>query len=310
MIAALGSRALQAVFVAIVVGIVSFAMMQALPGDAAYRIAAGRYGYDMMDSAAADAVRAELGLDRPVLVQLGSWLVSLAQFDLGNSLVSGNPIVDEVGHQLGYSLLLAGSALIVSLLIAIPVGVMAGLHPGGLIDRVSLGLSILLRAIPAFALGVMLILLLAITWKLLPVAGYRGPQHLILPSLTLGLGLAAVSSRVVRDAVVDAMESEWRHFARIKGLSAQATLWGHVLRNVALPVIAYVGVQLAYLIEGVVIVESVFALPGIGHALVHAIFGRDIPMVQGTALALGLLYVALNLGIDLACRVIDPRARA
>jgi len=156
---------------------------------------------------------------------------------------------------------------------------------------------------------VILILLLAITWKLLPVAGYRGPQHLILPSLTLGLGLAAVSSRVVRDAVVDAMESEWRHFARVKGLSAKVTLRAHVLRNVALPVVAYVGVQLAYLIEGVVIVESVFALPGIGHALVHAIFGRDIPMVQGTALALGLLYVALNLGIDLICRIIDPRVR-
>jgi peptide/nickel transport system permease protein len=119
LLAALGSRALQAVFVAIVVGIVSFAMMQALPGDAAYRIAAGRYGYDMMDAAAAEAVRAELGLDRPLLVQLGSWLVSLAQFDLGSSLVSGNPIVEEVGHQLGYSLLLAGCALAVSLLIAV-----------------------------------------------------------------------------------------------------------------------------------------------------------------------------------------------
>jgi len=120
-------------------------MMQALPGDAAYRIAAGRYGYDMMDAAAAEVVRAELGLDRPIIAQLGSWLFSLAQFDLGSSLVNGNPIVEEVGHQLGYSLLLAGCALVVSLVIAIPVGVTAGLNPGGIIDRLSLGLSILLR---------------------------------------------------------------------------------------------------------------------------------------------------------------------
>ena len=308
--AALASRALQAVFVAVVVGIISFAMMQALPGDAAYRIAAGRYGYDMMDAAAAEAVRVELGLDQPMLVQLGNWLLSLIQFDLGRSLVSGAPVSEEIAHQLGFSLTLAGCSVLVSLLVALPLGVLAGLNPGGMVDRVSLGMSMLLRAIPAFALGVVLILILAVTWKLLPVAGYRGPQHLILPSITLGLGLAAVSSRVVRDAVVDAMGAEWRHFARTKGLSSQATLWRHVLRNVALPVIAYVGVQLAYLIEGVVIVESVFALPGIGHALVHAIFSRDIAMVQGTALALGLLYVALNLTIDLMCHAVDPRTRA
>lgn len=307
---ALAARAVQAVLVAVVVGIASFAMMQALPGDAAYRIAAGRYGYDMMDSAAAEAVRAELGLDRPVVYQLWNWLVSLARFDLGRSAVSGEPVIEEIAHQLGHSLTLAGCAVLVSLLIAIPVGIAAGLKPGGAVDRASLGLSIFLRAIPAFALGAVLILVFAVTLKLFPVAGFRGPEHLILPSLTLGLGLAAVSSRVVRDAVADAMEAEWRQFARVKGLSARATLSRHVLRNVALPVIAYVGVQLAYLIEGVVIVESVFAWPGIGHALVHAIFGRDIPMVQGTALTLGLLYVVLNLAIDLACRAIDPRSRS
>jgi len=114
---------------------------------------------------------------------------------------------------------------------------------------------------------------------------------------------------VVRDAVADAMTAEWRLFSRTKGLSARLTMLRHVLRNAALPVVAYVGVQLAYLIEGVVIVEAVFAWPGIGHALVHAIFSRDIPMVQGTALTLGLLYVVLNLCIDLACCGIDPRTR-
>lgn len=307
---ALAARATQAVLVAVVVGIVSFSMMQALPGDSAYRIAAGRYGYDMMDAASADVVRTELGLDQPKSLQLLIWLGSLAELDLGKSAVTGNPVADELKVQLGHSLLLAGAGVIVSLLIAVPVGVAAGLRPGGLLDRISLGASIVLRAVPAFALGVLLMLALAVHGKLLPVAGFQSPVHLILPALTLGLGLAAVSSRVVRDAVHEAMTTEWRLFSRTKGLSSGQTLRRHVLRNAALPVVAYVGVQLAYLIEGVVIVESVFSWPGIGHSLVHAIFGRDVTMVQGTALTLGLLYVVLNLVVDLCCHGIDPRRRA
>jgi peptide/nickel transport system permease protein len=299
----------QAVVVAVVVGIISFAMMQALPGDSAYRIAAGRYGYDMMDAASADQVRAELGLDKPMSAQLVSWLGSLAQFDLGKSAVSGSSVIEELKILLSHSLLLAAAGLLASLLIAIPVGIMAGLRPGGWFDRVSLGVSIFFRAIPAFAIGVLLILGFAVHTKLFPVAGFKGPEHLVLPALTLGLGLAAVSSRVIRDAVSEAMSAEWRLFSRTKGLSSKLTLSRHVLRNAALPVVAYVGVQLAYLIEGVVIIETVFAWPGIGHALVHAIFGRDVPMVQGTALALGLLYVLLNLIIDLSCHWIDPRRR-
>lgn len=306
---ALAGRAIQAVVVAVVVGIVSFAMMQALPGDSAYRIAAGRYGYDMMDAASADQVRTELGLDQPKPMQLMSWLGSLAQFDLGKSVVTGTPVIEALKVQLGHSLLLAGTGVLLSLLIAISVGVIAGLRPGGWFDRASLAVSIVLRAIPAFAIGILLILAFAVHNKLFPVAGFKGPEHLVLPSLTLALGLAAVSSRVVSDAVREAMTAEWRLFSRTKGLSSQLTLWRHVLRNAALPVVAYVGVQLAYLIEGVVIVESVFAWPGIGHALVHAIFGRDVPIVQGTALTLGLLYVCLNLTIDLSCHWIDPRRR-
>lgn len=309
-LAALATRGLQAVIVAVIVGVVSFAMMQALPGDAAYRIAAGRYGYDIMDAAAAEAVRIELGLDRPALVQLWAWLTTLAQFDLGISAVYGTPVADEIATQLGYSMLLAAGAVVASLLIALPLGIASGLNPGGGLDRATLGVSIFLRAIPAFALGVVLVLIFAVQLKLFPVAGFKSFANLVLPSLTLGLGLASVSNRVVRDAVADAMNADWRLFARTKGLSARMTLWRHVLRNAALPVVTYVGVQLAYLIEGVVIVETVFAWPGIGHALVHAIFGRDIAMVQGTALVLGLTYVALNLIVDLACRGIDPRERS
>lgn len=304
------ARAVQAGLVALIVGVVSFAMIHALPGDAAFRIAAGRYGYDLMDAAAAEAVRRELGLDRPLVVQLGDWLAALASFDLGRSLVTGGPVAEGIAHQLGHSLTLALTAVALSIVIALPIGVAAGLRPGGWVDRASLAVSIGLKAVPAFALGIVLILLLAVRAAWLPVAGHGTPAHLVLPALTLALGLAAVSSRVVRDAVAEAVDSDWFRFARTKGLSRRAALLRHALPNATVPVVAYIGVQLAYLVEGVVIVEAVFAWPGIGHALVHAIFERDVPMVQGTALTLGLLYVALNLAVDLLCRAADPRVRA
>jgi len=301
------SRLAQAVTVALVVAVASFAMMQALPGDAAYRIAAARYGYDVMDAAAAEVVRAELGLDRPVAVQLFSWVADLATFDLGRSLVTGQPVWHELAGQLGASLALAFAAVFTSILIAIPVGVLTGLNAGGRFDRMLLAISVTLRAIPAFALGVVLMLFLAVEVKLLPVAGYGEAKHFVLPSLALALGLAAVSNRVIRDAVVNAINSQWHAFSRTKGLSRRAAMMRHVARNAAVPSVAYIGVQLAYLIEGVVIIESVFAWPGIGHALVHAIFERDVPMVQGTALTLGLLFVVLSFIVDLTCRTLDPR---
>ena len=308
--AAIAGRAGQAALVAVAVGIVSFAMMEALPGDAAFRIAASRYGYDIADAAAAEAVRQELGLDQPLLVRLWAWLEALIRFDLGHSLVSGAPVIQEVAHQLGHSLRLAILAIALSLVLAVPVGVLAGLRPGGMIDRISLIASIVLRATPPFALGVVLILVLSIQLGLLPVAGHQTGLHTVLPALTLALALAAVSSRVARDAVVEVVESDFWRFSRTKGLAVAQTLVRHGLRNAAIPVVAYVGVQLAFLIEGVVIVEALFAWPGIGHALVHAIFARDVPMVQGTALTLGLLYVALNLMVDLLCRGLDPRVRS
>ena len=305
-----GARLLQAILVAVVVGIVSFIMMQALPGDAAYRIAAGRFGYDVMDAQAAEAVRQELGLDNPLYHQLLQWLKQLASFNLGNSLVSGNPVWEEISTQLGASLKLAIAAVSLSLLIAIPVGFVSGTRTGGVVDRLSLLLSIVLRSIPAFAIGVILILFLAVQLKLFPVAGYGEMKNFVLPSLALALSLAAVSNRVIRDAVANSINSPWYKFSLTKGLSRPVTLRRHVARNVAAPTIAYIGVQLAFLIEGVVIIESVFSWPGIGHALVHAIFERNVPMVQGTALTLGLIFVGLSFLIDIICRILDPRELA
>ncbi|MCA1973155.1 MAG: ABC transporter permease [Caenispirillum sp.] len=309
MIRAVGYRLLQAALVALMVGLLTFVLVHALPGDMAFRIAAGRYGYDWVDAAAAAAVREELGLDQPALVALGHWLWDLLRFDLGNSLVSGDPVMEEIRHQLGHSLTLAALAVGLSLLMGPPLGMLAGLRPGGLLDRLSLLLATVGRALPHFVIGILLVMLLAVQLNWLPAAGHGTLAHAVLPALTLALCLAAVSSRVARDAMAAVATSPYYAFGRTKGLSEPLVFLRHGLRNVGVPVVAYQGVQFVYLIEGVVVVETLFAWPGIGHALVHAIVARDVPMIQGTALVMGLLFVLLNAMVDLLCHLIDPRRR-
>ncbi len=309
MIRLLGFRLLQAVMVAVLIGALTFLLMSLLPGDAAYRIAAGRYGYDMVNSAAAEAVRAELGLDQPVLWRFTAWIGDLLTLDLGNSLVTGRPVMDMVTHELGSSVRLAVGAVLLSFLIGPPIGVIAGLRPGGVLDRCLLLLSTVTRAIPHFVLGVILVLIFSVWLMVLPSAGHGSFTHTILPTLTLALGLAAVSSRVARDATVTVASSAYFAFGRLKGLGGTQVFLRHGLRNIGVPVVTYLGVQLVYLIEGVVVVETLFAWPGIGHGLVHAIVQRDVPMVQGTALAMGLMFVLLNTAVDLLNHLIDPRRR-
>ncbi|WP_353429776.1 ABC transporter permease [Paracoccus denitrificans] len=307
MIRALGYRALQAVLVAVLVGALTFLMMQALPGDMAFRIAAGRYGYDAVNVAAAEAVRQELGLDRPAIAAFGVWVMDLLRLDFGTSVISGAPVIDEIRHQLGASLQLAGAALALSLLIGPPMGVLAGLRAGGWLDRGLLVVSTALRSVPQFLMGLILIVLVSIHLGWLPAAGYGKPAHFILPALTLALGLGAVSARIARDAMAGVATSPFYAFGRWKGLSEGQLFRRHGLRNIGVALVTFLGLQFAMLVEGVVVIESIFGWPGIGHALVHAIFGRDVPMVQGTALLLGLGFVVLNALVDLAAHWIDPR---
>ncbi len=302
-------RAGQAGFVAWAVGTLTFILMRLLPGDFAYRIAAGRYGYDYVNQAAAEAVRQELGLDQPAIVQYWNWLTDLLQMNLGNSLVTGNPVVMELQHQLGHTVKLAIFASIIGLAIAVPVGLYVGRHAGKLADKLSLVVSVMLRAQPVFVIGLILVLLFALELKWFPVAGFGGSQYVILPAISLALVLAAMSSRMVRNSTCDALGSTWFRFARFKGLNEKQAFEHHGLPNIALPVIAFVSIQAISLIEGIVMIESLFSWPGIGHALAHAIFGRDVPMIQGAALCMGLMFVAINTAADIAVYLLDPRQR-
>jgi len=305
----LAKRLMQLLLVIWSVGTLTFVLTRLLPGDMAYRIAASRYGYDQTDSAAAALVQAELGLDLPWWRSYASWLTDLLQLNLGKSLVSGESVWALIGHQFGHTFALALVALLLAFLIGPPLGLLAAMKPQGLFDRFTLIFSTLLRSFPAFIIGIALITLFSVQLKWLPAAGYGELQHFFLPALTLALGLSAVSIRVSRNAMVAVATSEYYQFSRLKGLNKTLRFVRHGLRNVAIPILAYHSVQLIYLIEGVVIVESLFAWPGSGHALVHAVIARDVPMIQGTALIMGAIFVLLNMAVDMLNRLIDPRIR-
>jgi peptide/nickel transport system permease protein len=302
-------RGVQAVGVAVLVSVLCFLVVRRLPGDAAYRIAAGRYGYDLVDQESADAVRAELGLDRPAWRQLGDWLLDLVQLDFGRSLVTSRPVVEEVGHYLAGTLQLATAALVLAIVIGGVAGTLAARRPGGLLDRLTNAWVAVVRALPPFLLGLLLVLLFSVHLGLLPAVGQGGSTSIVLPALTLAAGLSGLIARVTRDAVVEVRQSEYIRFAQTKGLSERLVLVRHVLRNAAVVLVPYLGVQAVILVEGVVVVESLFAWQGLGHALVHAVFWRDVPVLQATTLALALLIVAVNTVVDLTVLWLDPRPR-
>ena len=308
---ALGSGAVRlmarVVAVAGIVGVISFALMRSLPGDAAYRIAASRYGYDIVDTAAADKVRSELGLDQPWWLQLWAWLGELAQGNLGRSMVSGDPVIAELSHQLGHTVGLALAAWAAALALGLAAGTAVALAGRGWLDGMLTTLSLGFKATPTFVLGLGLATVLAVQLNWLPAAGHGGTAHLVLPALTLALGLAAGLSQVTHHRMRQVLATPSVAFAHTKGLARRWVVLRHVLRNTAVPVAAYSGMQLVLLIEGVVVVESFFAWPGIGHALIHALIARDVPMVQGTALCMGMVFVVLSAAVDGLCWLLDPR---
>lgn len=303
---ALRSFALQILMITLVVGTITFIFTHAL-GDLDYRIAAGRYGYDMVDSEAAELVRKELGLDRPVLTSYLHWLKDLATWNLGVSLVSGTEITTLIKHEVGNTVLLALAAVALSLVMGPTMGIAVALSRNKMLENISIALAVGMRSLPAYVVGIILIIVFSVYFDILPAAGNQELVHYVLPALTLAIPLAAVSCRITSETLTSVMQSDYYEFARLKGLSQRQAFLRHGIKNMAIPVIAFHGVQLVYLIEGLVVVETLFAWPGIGHSMVHAVVARDIPMIQGTAMAMAFMFVTLNTLLDLLYRRIDPR---
>jgi ABC-type dipeptide/oligopeptide/nickel transport system permease component len=284
--------------------LVVFVAMRLIPGDPATLFAGDRASVEDIAR-----LRAHLGLDRPLAVQYGFFLAGLARGDLGRSIRSGQPVTVEIQGRLGPSLLLASAAILVTVAAGVPLGVLAAVRHRTWLDRGSLIVSLAGLAAPAFVLGVLLQLLFSVKLGLLPTAGAGSPWHLVLPALTLGAFPIANLARITRAGVLDLLGHDFVRTARAKGLAERAVLWRHVLRNTLIPTVTVVGLQLGYMIGGAVLVEVVFAWPGLGRYLMQAIAGRDYPAVQGVVLAIAAGYLAVNVLVDLAYAVLDPRVR-
>ncbi|MBK1722848.1 nickel ABC transporter permease [Thiocystis violacea] len=255
------------------------------------------------------ALRAELGLDRPLGVQYLDYLERLARFDLGTSLQGQRPVSALIAERLIPTLQLAVAALALAMAIALPMGVLAAYFRGSAVDRMAMGFSMLGAAIPNFWLGPILILVFSLWLGWTPVSGREGLASLILPALTLGTGLAAVLARMVRSSVLEVLGEDYVRTARAKGLGPVAVLWRHALRNAWLAVLTLLGIQFGALLGGAVVTETVFAWPGLGSLLVEAIQTRDYPVVQASVLLISLTYLLVNTATDLLYVAVDPRVR-
>ena len=255
------------------------------------------------------ALRRTLGLDRPLTVRYLDFLGGLLRFDLGNSIHTGRPVSELIALHFPATAALTFAALITAITIALPAGLLAASRPHSAADRITLGASLVGVAIPNFWLGPMLIMLFAIDLRWLPVSGTGGAAHLVLPAMTLGLGMAGILTRLVRSTVSETLHEDYIRTARAKGASNRLVLWHHALRNALVPLLSVLGLQLGSLLAGSVITETIFAWPGVGRLTVQAINTRDYPVVQGCVLTIALSYVLVNLATDLAYAWVSPRMR-
>jgi peptide/nickel transport system permease protein len=255
------------------------------------------------------ALRVRLGLDQPAPVQYARYLLQVAQLDLGESLRLNQPALSAILERLPQTARLSGLAMLVAILLSFPMGIASAIRPGAILDRLISILSLLGQSVPNFWLGIMLILIFARGLQLLPSGGADTWQHLVLPAVTLALPLVGILTRLIRSGLLDVLLDDYIRTARAKGLTPRAVMVHHALLNMLIPVVTVVGLQLGTLLGGAVIVESVFAWPGVGRLLVDAIGNRDYPLVQAAILFITAAFVLINLLVDVSYAYLDPRIR-
>lgn len=283
---------------------VVFVIVRVVPGDPAQLIAGPQ-------ATAADVavLRGRLGLDQPLPVQYAQYLAQVARLDLGNSLRLNQSALGAIAERFGATATLALSAMALAALLSFPLGIIAAIRAGSVVDALVSVLSLLGQSVPSFWLGLMFILIFARGLRWLPSAGIGGWQHLLLPALTLSLPLVGVLTRLIRTGLLEVLNEEYIRTAKAKGLAPLAVLVRHALRNMFIPVITVAGLQLGQLLGGAVIVETVFGWPGAGRLLVTAIGNRDYPVIQAGVLCITAGFILINLLVDLSYGFLDPRIR-
>ncbi|MFM1990787.1 MAG: hypothetical protein RJA99_3744 [Pseudomonadota bacterium] len=312
MLAFLGRRLLSTIPVLLIVSVLVFLLLRLTPGDPAQLLAG-----DQATAEQVAQIRTNLGLDRSIPEQYLVWLGHLFQGDLGQSFYYKTDVVSLIGQRLEPTLSLALITIVVAVLVSVPLGVLAAWRHGGWFDRTLMGFSVLGFSVPVFVLAYLLIWTLSMKLGLLPVQGYQRLSgglgawlyQLILPAITLSVIYIALIARVTRASVLETLGEDYIRTARAKGLPESKVLLRHALANAAVPIVTVIGIGIALLIGGVVVTESVYAIPGLGRLTVDAVLARDFPTIQGVILFFSFIYVLVNLLVDLTYVFFDPRIR-
>ena len=308
------NRTLSLIPVLLILSVAVFSFVHFLPGDVIDTMAGSE---SVSDPAIRQALEKEYGLDKPVYVQYLVWLGKILQGNSGKSLVTRRPISLELFERIPATIYLALVSVAISLVIAIPLGTIAAVKRNTLVDYVSQTVSLFGISVPEFWFAIMCILLFSLYLGWLPSSEYYGPlenlgqslRHLILPAATLGFRQAAITTRLTRSSMLDEVQKEYVDTARAVGLPEHKVIYKYTLRNAMIPTLTISGLQLAQLLGGTVVIETIFAWPGVGRALYEAIIGRDFPLIQAGVLILGTAVVVINLLVDLMYRVLNPRVR-
>jgi peptide/nickel transport system permease protein len=298
-----------------VMGIVAlfvFSLLYIAPGDPAAVIAG-----DQASPADVERIRQSLGLDRPFLVQFGTWLWHILHGDLGTSIFTNLPVSAMIAQRIEPTFSLMAITLVLTILVAVPLGVVAAWKAGSWVDRTIMAFAVFAFSLPVFVVGYVLAYVFALQFEWLPVQGYTPLaaglwpwlQNLILPALALGSVYIALIARITRASMLEVLQQDYVRTARAKGLGQRNILFVHALKNAAVPIVTVIGIGIALLIGGAVVTESVFAIPGLGRLTIDAILRRDYPVIQGIVLLFSFLYVLVNLMVDVTYTLVDPRIR-
>jgi peptide/nickel transport system permease protein len=284
------------------VTLVVFLIMQMVPGDPAIILAG-----EGASKEAINQLRTELGLNRPLYVQYGEYIMNVFQGDLGQSLKSQQPVIQEIMTRLPITIELAFYSILITIVLGMTAGIISAVRPYSATDISVMIVALLGISLPSFFLGLLSIYLFSVKLQLLPVAGWDSMLHIILPAFTLGVGGAAIVARMTRSSMLEVVRQDYIRTAQAKGLKSFAIIYKHALRNALIPVITVVGLQFGALLGGTVLIESVFAINGLGRMIVDSIRTRDLPMVQGGVLVASLVFVIVNLFVDVLYRFFNKR---
>ena len=302
-------RLLLAIPTAIFVSLISFSLLYFAPGNPAEIVLEMKSPDGSPDSQMIKEYEKKLGLDKPFYELYLIWLSKAIRGDLGYSFQNGEPVLDEFMARFPYTVMIMIGATVVYFVIGVAMGILSALNKDGIIDNLVRAYASIKMAIPSFWLALLLIWVFSVKFKLVSAFGYNGLESLILPSLALGLGMAGSLARVLRTCILEALSSDYVLTARAKGLGELAVMVKHVLKNAFLPVVTLIGMKTAYLLGGAVIVETIFGWPGIGSYFVEAINAKDYPVVSGFVFIFGILFVLVNLAVDVSYAILDPRVR-